>query len=824
MPFPLRTELAFPLHRARSLNPMLQDLRFALRQFAKAPGFTAVAVLTLALGIGVNAAMLGVVDALLFRQGPFPTRAALVQLVGALRQGEYRQFSYRELEELRPHTGAFASLLLIGGESVALAEPDRPAERITGANVSAGFRETLGVAPLLGRPFTPEEFQPGANHVVLLSHAFWQRRFGGDRGVLGRALRLDGTTVEIVGVMPPSFDYRPLWGGAAFWRPLDFTPEQREWRDYRAFSVVGRLRDGIPPAQAEAGLTALALDQSKTFPESYTGLRYRAVPLDAALTDRQGRQLTLLLLGLSAFVLLLACANLANLQLARATGRLREFAIRAALGASRRRLLAGQLLESVLLALAGAGLGLLLAGALGRLLGTQLGLGGTESLHLGPPVFAATLLVALAAGALFGIVPAWFAARADVATALKQQSRGSTGGRGHHRMRQTLIVAEVALALVLLSGAAMLQRGFARLAARPAGWDTNRVLVAELPLPERRIDSYAKRIEIFRRLERRLAEIPGVEHAAIATSLPLDSYNGERAVLVDGQTAADAGRMPTAFHLMVTPDFFATLGIELVRGRHFEPGLPDDRPATVIINESLARRLWPDADPIGRRLGAMDSGAAYWAEVIGVVRDVDAATATRDPNTRYQVYKPLEQEPWSWVRLALRGPAPAGLAAGLRRAVAEIDPDLALASVATVEEIAAREHHDFRLAGRILGGFSLLGLVLAAVGLYGVVSHVVAQRRGEFGIRLALGAQPAAIARLVLGHGLRFTLLGVGIGIAASFALAQTLRAVLPRLDPAEPLVLAGVAVALVAIALGSCWIPARSATRTDPLLAMRSE
>ncbi len=803
---------------------MLTALRFALRQFAKAPGFTTVAVLTLALGIGVNATMLGVAESLLFRRGPFPTRDSLVQLVGTLRQGEYRQFSYRELEELRPHTGAFASLLALGVESVALAEPDRPAERITGANVSAGFRDTLGVAPLLGRTFAPEEFQPGANRVVLLSHAFWLRRFGGDRGVLGRPLRLDGATVEIIGVMPPSFDYRPLWGETAFWRPLDFTPEQREWRDYRAFSLIGRLRDTVTPAQAEAGLATVAAEQARIVPESYAGLRYHALPLDAALTDRQSRQITLLLLGLSAFVLLLACANLANIQLARTTGRLREFAIRAALGASRRRLLASQLFESVLLALAGAGLGLVLAAALGRILGAHLGLGGADSLSLGAPVFLATLLVALLAGGLFGIVPAWFAARADVSSALKQQARGSTGGPGHHRMRQTLIVAEVALALVLLAGAAMLQRGFTRLAARPAGWDSARILVAELPLPERRIDTYEKRIEVFRRLERRLAELPGVEHAAIATSLPLSSYNGERAVLVDGQTGADAARMPTAFHVMVTSDYFATLGIELVRGRHFEPGLPADRAPTVIINEALARRLWPNADPIGRRLGAMDSGTAYWAEVIGVVRNVDAATATRDPNTPYQVYKPLEQEPWSWVRLALRGRAPAGLPAALRRAVAEVDPDLALASVATVPEIAAVEHRDLHLAGRILGSFSLLGLVLAAVGLYGVISHVVAQRRGEFGIRLALGAQPAAIARLVLGHGLRFTLLGVALGIAAAYALARVLQALLPRLEPADPLVLVGVAAALLVVATLSCWLPARRATRTDPLLVMRAE
>jgi len=803
---------------------MLLDLRQTVRCLLHAPGFALVAVLTLALGIGVNATMLGLVDALLFRGAPFPTRASLVQVTGTLRQGAYRQFSYREIEEMRPHATAFASLLVLGRESVALAEPGRPAERILAANVSSGFQETLGVSPLFGRGFAPEEFRPGANNVVLLSHAFWLQRFGGDRAVLGRTLRLDGATVVIIGVMPPSFDYRPLWGGAAYWRPLDFTPEQREWRDNRQFTIIGRLSPQTPPARAEAGLAPLAAEQAKSFPESYTGLRYRAEPLEAALTDRQSRQITLLLLGLSAFVLLLACANLANLQLARATGRLREFAIRAALGASRRRLLAGQLVESVVLALAGAALGLLFAGALGRLLSAHLGIGGAEAPGIGAPVLVATFVIALLSGALFGLVPAWFAARADVNAALKQQSRGSTGGPGHHRMRQSLIVAEVGLAFVLLAGAVMMHRGVARLSLHPAGWDTERVLIADLPLPERRIDTDAKRIDLFRRLERRLAEIPGVEHAAIATSLPLDSYSGERQVLIDGQTPADAARMPTAFHVMVTADYFATLGIKLVQGRSFEPGLPANRPRVVIINESLARHLWPDANPIGRRLGAMDSGIPFWAEVVGVVRDVDAATATRDPSTPYQVYKPLEQEPWSWSRIALRCQAPAGIAAALRRTVAEVDPDLAVASVSTVSEIAAGQQRDIHLAGRILGGFSLLGMVLAAVGLYGVISHVVAQRRGEFGIRLALGASPAGIARLVLGHGLRVTLLGVGLGLAASIALAQVLRSMMPRLEPSDPLLLVLVSAALVAVATASCWVPVRRATKVDPMIALRSE
>ncbi len=770
--------------------------------------------------------MLGVVEALLFRGNPFPTRANLVRLVGQLRQGSMQIYSAIELDEIRAQSSAFESFLYFNSESVALAEPDRPAERIGGVNVSDGVFTTLGITPLLGRAFAPEEFQPGRNQVVLLSHAFWQNRFGGDRSVLGRTLRLDGENVEVVGVMPPSFDYRKLWGGAAFWRPVNFTKDQRDWRDYRAFGFIGRLRDGATPERAAGELASVAASQEKQFPESYTGLRYRAIPLDEALTDRQGRQISWLLLALSGFVLLIACANLANLQLARATARLREFAIRAALGCSRRRLLAQQLLESIVLAFFGGVVGLFVATGLGHVIATRYRLGGEPlDLSFDGPVLVATFLVALLAGVLFGLAPAWFAARADVNAALKQQSRGSSAGRGHHRMRQALIVAEVSLALVLLAGAAIIHRGFSRLMDRAPGWDADRVLVAALPIPERRIDDDDKRAALFRKLELRLATLPGVEKVAITTSLPIDSYNGDRQVLVEGQTAGDASLMPAAFHVMATADLFPALGIRLVEGRLYNPGLERGKQwGVVVINESLARRLWPKQSAVGRRLGSMDSGKAYWAEVVGVVRDVDSAIGTRAPTTPYVVYKPLENEPWSYAYLVLRSPAPSGLGEALRRAVAEVDPDLALSSVGTVRQISDWQQRDLHLAAEILAWFAVLGLALASVGLYGVISHVVAQRRGEFGIRLALGAQPADIFRLVLLHGLRWTALGLLLGIAGSFALGRLLGSWLPRLAHADPLALAGVSLVLLLVALLSCAVPARRATRADPLEALRAE
>ena len=806
---------------------MLSALRIALRRLARTPGYTLVALATFALGIGVNTSMFSVVGALLFRNGPFPRPEQLFQVTGVTPQGERRQFSAPELGEIRAQASAFDALTTLNFQSFAVSEPGQPAERLGAVSVSADAFATFGIPPLLGRPFAAAEYEPGRNQVALLSHAYWQQRYGGAPGVIGRTLRLDGRNVTIVGVMPPRFDYGPLWGGAALWRPLNFTSEQLLWRDYRVFSLIGRLKPGAAPARVAAELATVAAAQEAAHPESYAGLRYRALGLREALTDKLGRQISWMLLGLSGCVLLIACANLANLQLARAAAGVREIAIRAALGASRGRLTAQQLLESVLVGLGGGACGLLVAVGLNRIVDRYYLIGGAGqglNLSLNGVILELTLLLSLLTGVLFGLAPAWFAARTDVNTALKQQSRGATAGRGHHRVRQALIVTEVALAFVLLGGAAILQRGFARLLDRAAGWDTECVLTATLPLPENRFETDASRIELFRRLEARLAVLPGVEHAAIASSLPLFSYNGDRPILVEGQTPADAPRLPVAFHVMVSPDYFATLGIRLIEGRLFPADLQARDPRVIIINEALARWLWPGRSPLGRRLGSMDSGQPYWAEVIGVVRDVDTAASTREPSTPFQIYKPLVHEPWGYVYVAVRGAAPAALGEPVRRAITEVDPDLAATQVGTVRQLAGQQQHNLVLAAQTLAWFAFLGLLLAAVGLYGVISHVVAQRTGEFGVRLALGAQPRDVLALVLWQGLRLTLFGLGLGGFGALALVRLLNSLLPRVAGPDPLALAAVALLLFVTAALASWLPARRATRVDPLVALRAE
>ncbi len=807
---------------------MLAPLRQALRSLANSPGYTAIALLTLALGIGVNTSMFSVVDALLFRSAPFPHSAQLFEVAASTRTADSRPYSYDELREIREQLTAFSSLTTVGTTQYTTSEPGQPAERITGTLVSEDFFNTFGVAPLIGRAFSAEEHQPGRNQVILLSHAFWQLRFGGAQDVLGRSMRLDGHPVTIIGVMPPSFDYPMLWGRTAFWRPLNFTPEQMKWRDYRMFSLIGRLPETTSPARVAAELTPTAVDQEKRFPESYSGIRYRAVPLHESLMDTLGRRISWLLLGLAAFVLLIACANLANLQLARATANLRDLAIRAALGASRARLIRQQLLESVLLALGGGLLGLALAFALNRIIDRHFILAGSANsldLSLDPQILALTFAVSLVTGLLFGLVPAWFASRTDVNSALKSQARGSTTGRGHHRIRQLLIVGEVALALVLLGGAAILQRGFSELLDRRTGWDTDRIAAAAIPIPQTREDlqSDDQRIELFRRLEERLKRIPGAEHAALATSLPIFSHNSERQVFTDGQAQGDPN-LPSAFTIIVTSDYFAAMGIPLVEGRIFSPDTKRTDPQVAVINESLARRLFPNDIAIGKRIAAMDSGTPYWAEIIGVVRDVDVAANTRDPSTPYHLYKPVNQEPWGFIFAVLRSPAPDALVETLRRAISEVDPDLAAAYAGSVHQLVDQQQHNLRLAGKTLTAFALLGLLLAAIGLYGVISNLVAQRTGEFGIRLALGAQPSAILQLVLRHGLTLCAIGIALGLIGAFILARFLSSLMPRVASLDWLALLAVASTLFVTAVLACLLPARRATKVDPLTALRAE
>jgi predicted permease len=798
----------------------------SLRSLSRSPSHVLVVLLTLALGIGVNVSMYSLVRELLFDPGPYPDPGSLVQVTAVSRQRTIRLFAEAEQREIRGHTAPLKSLTAFSGAQYVLGEQGRAAERVQAITASAELFRTFGIQPVLGRAFTEEETAQGKNQVVLLSHSWWMTRFGGDPAVLGRTLRLDGEVVTIIGVMPRSCEYPRLWGNPVLWRPLNFTHDQLGSRDYLAFQLVGRLGQGASLTQASSAYASLASAQAAQLPQRYTGLQYRVVPLSEALTDENSRHMYWLLLGLSGFVLLIACANLANLQLARVLSRLRELAVRSALGASRLQLILGQVGECLMLSVAGGVLGLLVALLVNRFLESSFLLGGGASFQLGLPlgVLLFAFGVSLSSGLLFGLVPAWLATRMELGTALKQRSAGASLGRGHRRLRSALIVLQVALSLVLLGGAGVVQRGFARLLERRTGWDSAQVLTAALPIPEARFTSEPLRYELYRKIERRIAELPGVEHAAVCSSLPLESYTGERPIFIDGQASGPGIQDPRAHHVMVTSGYFETLGIPFVEGRNFAPDMKPTDPLVIIINESLARKLWPGQSPLGRRIRTDDSGWITWAEVIGVVRDVDTAASFGEPSTRLQIYKPLAHESWAWVNLVVRSCAPAALAESLRRAVSEVDADLALDEVVTVPQFIEGRHGSLLLVGRLLGGFALLGLILSGVGLYSVVSHSVAQRSAEFGIRLALGAQPRRLLELVLAYGLKLVGLGLVLGLFGALGLGRFLASLMPRMPAADPLNLGLISLLMLVVALLSCLLPALRATRVDPLGVLRSE
>ncbi|AOS46198.1 Macrolide export ATP-binding/permease protein MacB [Lacunisphaera limnophila] len=798
-------------------------MKQSIRSLLRSPGHTLVALLTLALGIGVNTAMVSSVQAVLFRPAPFPHPEQIARIIGETPQGRMDMFSHAELQEIRAGTTAFASLTTLGWDYQTFAETGQPTTRLVGVNASAEMFTLFGALPALGRAFTAEENQPGRNHVIVISHTLWHERYGGRPDVLGRVVRLNGEPVEIIGVMPASFEFQPLWDQAQFWRPLSFTPEQQQWRDLRIFTLFGRLLPDSSLAAATAGLAPLAETQARAHPSIYGGFRYRVLSLQESVTDPLVRNISWMLLALSVFVLLIACANLANLQLARTTARARDLAIRAALGATRGTLIGHQLRECLVLALAGGALGLLVATGLNRVIARRL-LGGTTDISLDLTTLGITCAVALFTGILFGIFPAWLAARTDVNAVLKQQARGSSAGRGQARARNLLIVAEVALALVLLGGAGVMHRGLARLLERPAGWDTGRILTGILPVPDARINNDPQRAAFFLQLESRLAALPGVEQAAIATSLPINGYNADRQVLRADQTPGSAAQLPAASHVMVTPGFFATLGIPLLEGRLFPADTRANGPRVVVINAALARALWPGQSAIGQRLGSMDSGTAYWAEVIGVVRDVDAVARLQPAATPFVVYKPLVHEPWGWVYLVVRSERPELQVDPLQRAVVALDPEMPSYGIWTVPQAVREVQHNVRLSAELLSAFALLGLALAAVGIYGVTANLVAQRTGEFGIRLALGARPSDLLRLVLWHGLTLAATGLLLGAAGALALARYLGSLMPRVAGLDFPALAGVAGLLLAVTLVACYLPARRATQVDPLEALRTE
>ncbi len=811
---------------------MLPDLKLVLRQLAKSPGFTFTAIVTLALGIGLNTSMFSALHAIFLRTLPYPDGERLVRIYRTSPESNGNPHSPANFLDARGQNAVFSGMAALQWTNLNLADDGQPAERLHGLLVTADFFPLLGIKPALGRVFTAEDDRPGGPSVAVLSHELWSGRFAGDPGIVGREIRLDGHPATVVGVMPPGFNDRLLFGTIDAWRPLAFTDAQRTTRRSSWLTVIARLKPGMSLAQAQSGMDTLSAQLALSWPDINSHLGFRLVPLSHGSRIEPDGKVTWFVMGLAGAVLLIACANLASLQFARTAARAHESAVRMALGASRLRLMRGMLTESLLLALAGGGLGVILALWSNDALGSRFLVDGAPGLALPLDLRALgfALLLSATTGVLFGLLPAWLAARADVGDALKQGARGATAARGQHRVRHVLIVAEVALALVLLASAAFFVGGLQRFAQRDLGWRSDGLLTASFDIgttPEASSSAArlaAHRTAVVERWAERLARIPGVDRVAFARRLPVYGYGNNARFAVEGRPDAPSGREPLAFTPSVTPGFFETLDLPLVAGRGFTAADRAGSLPVVIINESMARALWPGESPLGKRIGAPDPANRMWREVVGVVGDA-RSIEIGEVRTPFQVYRPWAQAPEGSVTIALRTQlAPESLAAELRRAAAEIDPGQPVHSISSVRRDLDQAFTNLDLAGAMLAAFALLGVLLAALGIYAVISHSVVQRTHELGVRLALGAQTRSVLALVIGRGLRLALFGTLAGLAGAWAVARLLGAIMPGVPLAGGLTLGVAAGTLLTVAFLACWLPARRATKVDPLIALRTE
>src|SRR5271157_950526 len=816
------------------LETLIQDGHYGLRTLRKNPGFALVAVLTLALGIGANTAIFSVIDAALLRPLPYDRPEQLVN-VSTLHMNGNPMIIAPDFKVWQEQSGVFDGIGALGlgweppedmlkgrySQGANLTGSGEPAHVHVHA-VTVGFFPMLGVRPILGRGFSPDEGQAGHNQVALLSAAVWRRDFGGDRNVLNKTIHLDGSLYTIVGVMPAGLLYPP----GDLWVPevLDASNSLPQSADWPMLDVIGRLKPGVTLEKARADLEVLTHRLDAQFSAGRRKNRSRwhveIIPLRQLLAGDVGH-LLLILLGAVGFVLLIACANLANLLLARAAARGKEVAVRAALGAGRARLVRQFLAESALLAAFGGGLGSLVGlwaeRAMKQLIPPEL----PADARLDPRILAFVIGVSACAVFLFGLIPALSASRVDVNEALKESGAGAGLGRGTHRLRGLLVVAETALALVLLTGAGLLARSVLRLTAVDLGFDPHHLLLGEANLPITLIDQPQRQANFFHEALERLRAQPGVEHAAATTHCPVSVFNAlASGVLISGEPSPEGGKPFSLAY--VSPEIFQTLGVPLLKGRFFTEQDAGNARKVAILNESEVRSAFEGRDPVGREI-SLDGAKGPWREVVVVVADTRNYTLER--GTWPEIYIPYEQDPSLVMYFVLRSKGdPMSLAPSLRRTVASVDPNEPVTRIETMDDVVEKLVAPRRFKLILLGSFAILAVVLGAVGLYGVMSYAVTERTHEIGIRMALGAERNHVLKLVIGQGFKLTLMGVGLGVAGALALTRFLSSLLYGVKPTDPLTFGAVSLILVAVALLASYIPARRAAKVDPMVALRHE
>jgi predicted permease len=810
--------------KTNMMGDLWQDLRYGLRMLMRSPGFTVIAVVALALGIGANSAIFSVVNTVLLRPLPYKNPDALMTVwEDATHMGfPYNTPSPANFIDWREQNTVFEGMAALAQRSFNLTGAGEP-ERFDGRKVSGNLFTILGIEPVLGRNFLPEEDKPGSR-VVILSYGVWQRRFGGDTGIIGRALTLNGESYTVVGVMPgavnlPSMDN---WQDQ-LWVPIAFTAEEAASRGNHYLEVIARTKPGVTRQQAQAEMTTIAARLEKQYPDYNTRVGIRVRQLHEQLVG-DIKPALLVLLGAVAFVLLIACANVANLLLARAAVRQKEIALRLALGASRSRLTRQFLTESVLLAGLGGLVGLFFAYVGLNVLKTFIppSISQAQAISMDGKVLIFTGLISLVTGLIFGLAPATQASNFGLSETLKEGGRDSSAGSRGNRIRGVLVVSEVAVSFLLLIGAGLLINSFLHLRKLDPGYRADHLLTMKVSLPETKYPDKERRAPFFRELIRRVQTLPGVESAAVASNLPL-TYNGDSMPIgAEGRPDPPPDQSPDVILRVVSPGYFRTMGIPLVAGRDFTENDSPEAAKVVVISEKTARYFWPGQNPIGKRLKpGSTTSESPWREVVGIVKDVRQNDFIAEP--KMQMYMAHEQVgSFAANAVVVRTQVdPLSLGTAVRKVVWGIDKDQPVSDIRSMEEIVSRAVARQRFSTMLLGIFATLALVLAAVGIYGVMSYSVAQRTREIGIRMALGAQRSDVLKMTVGQGLRLVIIGVGIGLAAAFVLTRVMASLLFGVSATDPLTFIIISLVLMAVALIASYIPALRATKVDPMVAL---
>jgi putative ABC transport system permease protein len=811
------------------MTGILTDIRYGLRILTRSPVFTIISLVTLALGIGANTAMFSLVDAILLKPLPYKDPDRLTMLWEKPPGSERNSVSIANYLDWRDQNQVFEQMCAVTGGSVNLSGADEP-EELPGRRVSANYFGLLGIKAFIGRTFLPDEDQPGNDKVAVISHRLWQRRFGADRNLVGNNVTLDGEKYTIIGVLAPDSSFDRTF--AEIWIPFAIDPT-RITREVHFLNVMARLKPGVSMAQARANMDSIARSIAEQFPKTNAGWGVTIDPLRDRLLGSQTRRTALIFFGAVGFVLLIACANVANLTLARGLSRQKEVAVRAALGASSSRLVRQFLTENIFTALIGGGFGVLLSIWFEKLLIAALPpftLPDEANVAIDSRALMFALGVSVLTGFIFGLAPALQAARPNLNETLKEGGRGGTASRARHRLRGLLVVCEVALALVLLVGAGLLVRSFWRVLNVDPGFEPSNVLSMRVSLPRKRYPKAGSVAAFYLDAVRRIETLPGVEGAALAQSLPLLGWNFGMPFNIEGRPAVADSERPSAHYQMVSPDYFSTMGITVARGRAFAESDTSMSTRVAIINQVMAQRYFPDEDPLGNHLiidglvpGVPGLAPAVSWEIVGVISNVRESGLDEEQSP--EVYVPFAQSPWGSTYLVVKTSGdPLFMAAGVQNEIRTIDKDQPVTELKSMDQIVAESVAGRRFGTSLLGIFAAVALLLSAIGIYGVISYSVTQRTHEIGIRMALGAQRRHVVRLIVGHGMFLSAIGVGAGLVGAFALTRLMSTLLFEVSATDPITFALIALLLAGVAFFASYLPARRATRIDPVIALRYE